>query len=122
MLKFLPKILTPFAKQIPIFWGHGKQDRQVNYDFSFKCAETLAANLNVPFKSYEDVTLTREELEKNSPEGLRFYSYGNLGHWVNEKEIMDLFLWILFLLPDMRRESFLTINFSKFKKSWKKST
>ena len=75
-------------------------DRQVDYEFSIKCAGTLAANLEVRFQSYGDVTLTSEELEKISPEGLRFHSYGNLGHWVNERELMDLYVWILSLLPD----------------------
>ena len=100
-IDFVSKILTPFAKQIPIFWGHGKQDLQVDYEFSIKSAETLASNLEVRFQPYENVALTREELEKNPPEGLRFHSYGNLGHWFNERELMDLFTWILFLLPDV---------------------
>jgi len=99
-----PEILTPFAKQIPIFWGHGKKDLQVNHEFSIKCAETLATDLGVCFQSYEDVTLTRKEVENSSPEGLRFHSYGSLGHWVNERELEDLFVWILFLLPDIPKE------------------
>jgi lysophospholipase I len=101
IINFFPKILTPFAKQIPIFWGHGKEDLQVDYEFSIKTAETLASNLEVPFQSYENIALTRKELEKNPPEGLRFHSYGNLRHWVNEQELMDLYAWILFLLPDV---------------------
>ena len=100
IINFFQKILTPFAKQIPIFWGHGKEDLQVDYEFSIKTAETLASDLEVPFQSYENTALTREELEKISPKGLRFHSYGNLGHWINEQELMDLYAWILFLLPD----------------------
>ena len=101
IINFFPKILTPFAKQIPIFWGHGKEDLQVNYEFSIKTAETLASDLEVPFQSYENMALTRKELEKFPPEGLRFHSYGDLSHWVNDQELMDLYAWILFLLPDV---------------------
>ena len=78
-------------------------DRQVNHEFFIKCAETLASNLEVRFQSYENVTLTRKELEKNSPEGLKFHS--KLGHWVNKQELVDLFAWILFLLPDLSGNS-----------------
>lgn len=94
------EILTPFARQIPIFWGHGKEDLQVNHKFSIECAETLASNLEVPFRSYENIAATHKELEENSSLGLRFYSYGDLGHWVNEQELEDLFTWIRFILSE----------------------
>ena len=99
------KILTPFAKQIPIFWGHGKADRQVDYEFAIQSAETLASHLDIPFRSYEKVPITPQELEENSVQGSRFYSYGTLGHWVNERELEDLFAWILFILPDVSSDS-----------------
>jgi lysophospholipase-1 len=109
IINFFAKMLTPFAKQIPIFWGHGKEDLQVDYEFSIKTAETLASNLEVPFQSYENITLTRKELEKVSPKRLRFHSYGNLGHWINEQELMDLYAWILFLLPDGEKRKDLNV-------------
>jgi len=76
------------------------EDLQVNHKFSIECAETLASQLGVPFRSYEHVAVTREELEENSTEGLRFYSYRTLGHWIDDQELEDLFAWILFILPD----------------------
>ena len=46
--------------------------------------------------------MTRREFQgkDSSFPGLRFYSYENLGHSVNDQELADLFVWILFLLPD----------------------
>lgn len=94
------ELITPFAKQIPIFWGHGKKDLQVNHKFTLQCAETLASHLQVPFRSYQKVAMTHQELQENSPKGLRFYSYETLGHSINDQELEDLIVWILFLLPD----------------------
>jgi len=97
------EILTPSAKQIPIFWGHGKKDLQLNHKFAIETAETLAYHLQIPFRSYQGVAVTLRGFlqEKENPfPGLRFYSYENLGHSVNDQELADLFVWILFLLPD----------------------
>ncbi|KAF8800237.1 Phospholipase/carboxylesterase [Phlegmacium glaucopus] len=96
-----PEILTPLAKQIPIFWGHGKQDLQVDHEFSLECAKTLSSHLEIPFRSYENVALTRQELQETSSHGLRFYSYESLGHMVGIQELDDLFVWVRFLLPDV---------------------
>lgn len=93
--------ITPFAKQIPIFWGHGKKDLQTNHKFALESAETLASNLEIPFRSYRKVAPTRQELQESSAQGLRFYSYETLGHSVNDQELGDLFVWIYFLLPDI---------------------
>lgn len=40
------------------------------------------------------------ELRENGMAGLLFYSYEDLGHWFNEKELEDLARWISVLIPN----------------------
>ena len=41
-------VVAPFAKQITIFWGYGKVDRQVDYKFSI---EFLHPNSKYPWSN-----------------------------------------------------------------------
>lgn len=95
------QIVTEVAKKAPIFWGHGMEDRQVDYSVWKELAEVLAGQLEVPFISPDPlVKMTREELEENGILGLRFYSYEDLPHWFNRKELEDLAIWISVLVED----------------------
>lgn len=95
------QIVTEFGKQTPIFWGHGMEDRQVDFSVWKGLAEVLAGQLEISFISPNpSVKMTREELKKNGALGLRFYSYEDLPHWFNQKELEDLAIWISVLVED----------------------
>ena len=46
------------------------------------------------------VWMAGRELRENGMAGLLFYSYEDLGHWFNEKELEDLARWISVLIPN----------------------
>ncbi|PFH50375.1 hypothetical protein AMATHDRAFT_61200 [Amanita thiersii Skay4041] len=99
--KKVKSISTNIATDIPIFWGHGKCDAQVNHDFAMASARQLTVDLGVRFQAKEKA-LVREELEKNGAHGIRFHSYATLGHWIAPEELDDLAVWIAHLLPDTK--------------------
>ena len=92
---------TKLGSRVPLFWGHGKCDGQVKYDFALTSAKQLAADLGVRFQSKEKAQ-TREDLEKNGVDGVRFHSYQLLGHWIAPDELDDLVVWLAYLLPDTK--------------------
>ncbi|KAF8637099.1 hypothetical protein AX17_003004 [Amanita inopinata Kibby_2008] len=94
-------IATKTTTKVPLFWGHGKRDLQVNYDFAMASAKQLACDFDIRFQRKEKMQ-TREELEKNGVEGLRFHSYTSLGHWIAPDELDDLVVWVAHLLPDTK--------------------
>ncbi|KIL62600.1 hypothetical protein M378DRAFT_1052867 [Amanita muscaria Koide BX008] len=94
-------VATKLAAHLPLFWGHGQCDSQVKYDFALACARQLAADLGVRFQLTEKAQ-TREDLEKNGIDGLRFHSYPSLGHRIAPDELDDLVVWTAYLLPDIK--------------------
>lgn len=77
------------------------EDRQVDFSVWKELAEVLAGQLEMPFISPAPlVKMRREELEENGILGLRFYSYEDLRHWFNLKELEDLVIWISVLVED----------------------
>ena len=92
---------TKLASHLPLFWGHGKCDGQVKYEFALASAKQLASDLGVRFQLKEKAQ-TREELEKNGIDGLRFHTYPSLGHWIAPDELDDLVVWAAYLLPDIK--------------------
>ncbi|KIL64593.1 hypothetical protein M378DRAFT_105926 [Amanita muscaria Koide BX008] len=94
-------VATNLAARLPLFWGHGKCDGQVKYDFALASAKQLASDLGVRFQLKEKAQ-TREDLEKNGIDGIRFHSYPSLGHWIAPDELDDLVVWAAYLLPDIK--------------------
>ncbi|KAF9458712.1 acyl-protein thioesterase 1 [Collybia nuda] len=95
------EIASPLAPSLPIFWGHGRVDQQIEYHFSVKAAETLANDLDIPFNGSLE-RLTPEELSSQSTTptpGLRFLTYPWLGHSVNDLEMRELAVWFSKYLP-----------------------
>ena len=85
---------------MPIFWGHGRLDRQVEYEFSVKAAETLASDLNIPFHTMNERLALEQFKIDSSNEGLIFVTYDPLGHWIQTpEEMQDLGVWIEACLP-----------------------
>ncbi|KAM6493509.1 acyl-protein thioesterase 1, partial [Amanita muscaria] len=98
----IPDVATKLAAHLPLFWGHGKCDGQVKYDFALASAKQLAADLGVRFRLKEKGQM-REDLEKNGIDGLRFHSYPSLlGHQIAQEEFDDLVVWAAYLLPDIK--------------------
>jgi predicted esterase len=94
-------VTTKLGSRVPLFWGHGKCDGQVKYDFALASAKQLASDLGVRFQSKEKAQ-TREDLEKHGIDGVRFHSYSSLGHWIAPDELDDLVVWLAYLLPDTK--------------------
>jgi len=77
------------------------EDRQVDFSIWKELAEVLSAQLEMPFISPDPlVKMTREELKENGILALRFYSYEDLPHWFNLKELEDLAIWISVLVEN----------------------
>jgi len=93
------EIATEFAKEMPIFWGHGMDDRQVDFTVWKDLAKVFAGQLGIPFISNDHSEMNGRDLQENGTVGLRFYSYEGLGHWFDEEELEDLAIWISILLP-----------------------
>ncbi|KAF8346550.1 acyl-protein thioesterase 1 [Amanita rubescens] len=96
------EIATKLAAHVPLFWAHGKSDLQVRHDFALASAKQLASDLGVRFQLKER-TQTRDDLERNGVDGLRFHTYPLLGHWITPDELDDLVVWVAYLLPDTKK-------------------
>ncbi|KAG5731398.1 Acyl-protein thioesterase 1 [Termitomyces sp. T112] len=108
----------------PIFWGHGRLDDRLEIDFSLNTARTLASDLGVPFTKHvgrfsvpnimpistdgETRGLTEDSLTLIDEDrgvavlkqpSVHFVTYEQLGHWMNEAELLDLGAWFCALLP-----------------------
>ena len=100
-LESLLKVATQLAAHLPLFWGHGKCDGQVKYEFALASAKQLASELGIRFQLKENAQ-TREDLEENGIDGLQFHTYRSLGHWIAPNELDDLAVWAAYLLPDVK--------------------
>lgn len=94
------EIASPIAPSLPIFWGHGRFDEQVDYSFSVGAAETLANELNVPFRTMNERLIPEQFKADNGTAGVTFVTYDRLGHWIQiPEEMNDLSVWIEACLP-----------------------
>jgi len=89
----IKEAISPHSSSIPVFWGHGTDDSQVDHEFSRSCAATLASDLGIPFRVHSGGH------EVGAMEGLDFHSYEGLGHAFNNDELNDLKTWIKGLIP-----------------------
>jgi len=96
----MKEIATLIAPSIPVFWGHGTNDTQVNHEKAFGAASNLARDLNIPIrKVVDEVTGDEAPLSPMDP-GIRFNSYKRLVHWIDpEDELADLVVWIQGVVP-----------------------
>ena len=87
-----PQDFKEHAKELPIFWGHGKEDPVVRYDLGVMSVEFLTKDLGVrqapPYGT--DATSLR---------GLSFNAYPNLGHSTTPGELDDVKSWLKKVLP-----------------------
>ncbi|KAF8737300.1 hypothetical protein AX14_013148 [Amanita brunnescens Koide BX004] len=96
------EIATKIGARVPLFWAHGKSDQQVQHDFALASAKQLASDLGVRIQLKEKAQ-TRDDLERNGVDGLRFHTYPSLGHWIAPDELDDLVVWLAHLLPDTKQ-------------------
>lgn len=90
------QVATAIAPSIPVFWGHGTKDAQVNHDKAFRAASDLARDLNIPIHMLVDnVPIGDKDPPSPKDPGIRFNSYKGLVHWIDPvDELADLVTWI----------------------------
>ncbi|KAG5641290.1 hypothetical protein DXG03_005567 [Asterophora parasitica] len=96
--RIVKELATPDARNLPFFWGHGRIDPRLKIRFSVETAQTLSADLGIPF--YESVERLKPDdfKEPGSSAGLRFVTYDDLGHWMDNTMMEDLNVWIRAIL------------------------
>ncbi|KAL7414352.1 putative acyl-protein thioesterase-1 [Mrakia frigida] len=77
------------AKNLPIFWGHGKADQVVNWQFGNASIKLMTGDLG--FKTVPAGTV--------SGPGCRFESYPGMGHSSSPEELKHLAQWLTEVLP-----------------------
>ena len=77
------------CKYLPIFWGHGKDDPLIRYEYGARSVEYLKSALGVP-------TAASDAPGKG---GVIFNSYEGLEHSTNMKELDDVKEWLKKVLP-----------------------
>ncbi|KAJ3841425.1 Phospholipase/carboxylesterase/thioesterase [Lentinula raphanica] len=83
----LHKMLAPYAKRLPIFWGHGSNDPLVQPRLAEESVEFL--------KSIGILDAKPNELA-----GLSYNVYPGVGHSTNMQELEDLKGWIAKVIPE----------------------
>lgn len=94
------QMTSPAARDIPIFWGHGKDDPVVHYHcMCIHLAGSTETDMIVGERSID--LLTRQLGFATVPAGktfarpgIRFESYDNMGHSSSPEEIRDLTAWL----------------------------
>jgi len=84
------KMLAPYWKRLPIFWGHGSSDPLVKPRFSLESVEF--------FKS---MGIKEAKPRENSLAGLSYNVYPGVGHSTNLQELEDLKAWIAKVIPEL---------------------
>ncbi|KAK1922610.1 Phospholipase/carboxylesterase/thioesterase [Papiliotrema laurentii] len=81
----IKELTNPSARDIPVFWGHGRDDPVVHYEFGERSVDLLTRQMGFPVVPAGQ-TFTRP--------GLRFESYRNMGHSSSPEEIEHLKAWM----------------------------
>jgi len=89
---------------MPIMWGHGTLDKQVDYATSKGCAQTLADQLGIPFiatDESESTYLTAKSFRgENGGPYLHFRTYEDMGHFFIPKELKEFAIWMTTCIPE----------------------
>jgi len=84
----IKNLLSPVAKEIPFFFGHGTDDTVVPHNFGMESSKLLVKNLDFPTRA----------LDGSGP-GVVFQSYQGMEHSSDPREIRDLIQWIGGVIP-----------------------
>ncbi|EAU91112.2 acyl-protein thioesterase 1 [Coprinopsis cinerea okayama7 len=85
---------SPISKTLPIWWGHGTHDAQVQYEFSMYSAQKVASDVGIEFVRSKEPLTPQDAKEDKEKVRLRFASYEELGHWFDDQELNDLAVWM----------------------------
>jgi predicted esterase len=88
-------MVTPHAKTLPIFWGHGKIDPLVYHKLAIASVEFLQNDLNIPVVRESGSAPFSEALQK----GVVLRSYDELGHSAAPEELNDWKKWLKSVIP-----------------------
>ena len=81
-------MLNDHARKLPIFWGHGKRDPVVRYQWADLSVAFLKSNIGIREPTNDDVF------------GLEFHAYNNLMHSASDEEIDHLQAWLEKVIPE----------------------
>ncbi|EPQ58937.1 Phospholipase/carboxylesterase [Gloeophyllum trabeum ATCC 11539] len=84
-------MLSPHAKSVPIFWGHGTSDPVVKYQFATDSLDFMKSQLEI-------ITIDRK-LASPTSGGVVFNPYPGMGHSTSQQELDDLREWLKLVLP-----------------------
>ena len=79
--------MNDHAKKLPIFWGHGRSDPLVKFEWAERSIEFIKNGLGIP------------EATKENPIGVEFHAYPGLVHSANDQELDDLQQWLEKVIP-----------------------
>ncbi|OCH94523.1 Phospholipase/carboxylesterase [Obba rivulosa] len=77
------------CKFVPIFWGHGKDDPLIKFEYGVNSVEYLKSALGIPI------------VAPDAPEkgGISFHSYDGVEHSTSTQELGDLKNWLKRVVP-----------------------
>lgn len=83
-------MVSDHAKNLSIFWGHGKRDQLIRYKWGESSVTFLKEQIGV------------KDADPAKPEegGIVFRGYDDLDHSVNEAEILDAQAWLKKIVPE----------------------
>ena len=80
-------MMSDHARKLPIFWGHGKQDPLVRYEWAEQSVVFMKSTLGIHDATADDIA------------GIEFHGYNGLVHSADDREIDDLQAWLCKVLP-----------------------
>ncbi|KAJ9094361.1 hypothetical protein QFC19_007969 [Naganishia cerealis] len=88
----IEELISPTAKELAVFWGHGKQDRVIEHRYGRQSCFLLRTLENVKLPSVPAGTPFAKP-------GLRFETYEGMNHSLGDQEIRDISEWLGYALP-----------------------
>lgn len=81
------KMISDYARTLPIFMGHGTADPVVVFKHGRESAEYLTSNCSIKNATDEDLV------------GVTFKSYDALGHQTSRQELRDIATFLQKVIP-----------------------
>jgi len=81
------KMMSDYARTLPIFIGHGTADPVVKFQHGQKSAEYLTSDCSIKKATEEDLV------------GITFKSYDSMGHQSSPQEISDIAKFLQKVIP-----------------------
>jgi len=81
------KMMSDYARTLPIFFGHGTADSVVRFRHGKQSAEYLKSDCGIKEATEEDLV------------GVTFKSYGSMGHEASPRELNDVAKFLQAVIP-----------------------